>query len=328
MRYDLISLGEPLLRLAPPDFIQLRKASSLNVLAVGSQLNVAANLARLGKKTALLTQLPLDSLGHLVIDACRSYGVDVSHIKMIPGAKMGITYVEFSAAPRAPLAVYDRKGSAASMITPEDFDWDQLLATTRFAHTDGIFPGLSLSCCQATEVFVASAKRNGCVTCFDVNYREHLWSPETAREAWSRILPEIDLLVTNRSVSELVFGYKGSDEDLMRSYADQFGCKAVCLTHREMLGVRRGAWTSQALSNGKVAQGRRYEFDIVDRYGAGDAWFAGFLFGYMEKDVPFALDFANALCALAHTIEGDVAHVTPADVQAIMGEHTDLRVRR
>ena len=114
----------------------------------------------------------------------------------------------------------------------------------------------------------------------------------------------------------------------MRSYADQFGCKAVCLTHREMLGVRRGAWTSQALSNGKVAQGRRYEFDIVDRYGAGDAWFAGFLFGYMEKDVPFALDFGNALCALAHTIEGDVAHVTPADVQAIMGEHTDLRVRR
>src|SRR4030042_4290787 len=232
LQYDLISLGEPLLRFAPPNLGQLRRTPSLKLLAVGSQLNVAANLARLGKTTAFLTKLPDNPLGALVVCSCRSYGVDVSHIKFVPCGKMGVTYVEFSGAPRTPVAIYDRAGSAASTVSPDDFDWDCLLANTRFAYTDGIFPGLSPSCRKATSVFLSSARRNGCITCFDVNYREHLWNPDTARDAWSKILPDIDLLVTNRQVSEFIFGYRGSDEELMRSYAGHFGCKVVCLTNR------------------------------------------------------------------------------------------------
>ena len=77
-----------------------------------------------------------------------------------------------------------------------------------------------------------------------------------------------------------------------------------------------------------MLQGRRYEFDIIDRFGTGDAWFAGFLYGNLEGDVQFALDFGDALCALAHTIEGDVARVAAEDVMALLTEETDLRVRR
>ena len=112
-RYDVVTLGEPLLRLSPPGKCQLRRTSSLHLYVVGSQLNVAANLARLGRRTAFLTKLPDNPLGLLALDACRSYGIDVSHIRLVPGGKMGVTYVEFSASPRAPLAVYDRAGSAA-----------------------------------------------------------------------------------------------------------------------------------------------------------------------------------------------------------------------
>ena len=71
-QYYLISLGEPLMRLSPPHFGQLRRAHSLDVYVVGSQLNVAANLARLGKKTAFVTQLPSGPLGSLAIDAFRA----------------------------------------------------------------------------------------------------------------------------------------------------------------------------------------------------------------------------------------------------------------
>ena len=77
-----------------------------------------------------------------------------------------------------------------------------------------------------------------------------------------------------------------------------------------------------------MLQGRRYEFDIIDRFGTGDAWFAGFLYGNLEGDVQFALDFGDALCALAHTIEGDVARVSAEDVMPLLTEETDLRVRR
>ena len=328
-RYEVVTLGEPLLRLSPPGRCQLRRASSLDLYVVGSQLNVAANLARLGRRTAFLTKLPDNPLGLLALDACRSYGIDVSRIQLVPGGKMGVTYVEFSASPRAPRAVYDRAGSAASTLAAADFQWDALLAEAACVYTDGILPGLSAGCREATHAFITAGKRQGCLTCFDVNYREHLWTPAAAREAWTRLLPSVDVLVTNRGVSEGVFGYQGSDAELMRRFAGEFGCRVVCFTSREMDGVERGAWNGQALVDNAIVQGERCTFDIVDRYGTGDAWFSGFLHAYLERgDTAFALNFGNAMCALAHTIEGDVAHLSPKDVKAVMGGAVDLRVKR
>ncbi len=327
-KYDLISLGEPLLRLSPPGFRQIRVADSFDVRIVGSQLNVAANCARLGMNTAFLTKLPDSPLGELVLDNCRAYGVDASHIKLITGAKMGATYVEFSVAPRAPKAIYDRAGSAASTVSTCDFDWEKLAAQTSCLYTDGIFPGLSASCRESTMAFIAAGRSNGCLTGFDLNYREHLWNPETARSVWSEILPDIDILVINRNVSELVFGYRGSDEELMHRYHDDFGCKEVCFTSRMMDGLQRGGWQSKALSDGKIYYGTDREFDIVDRYGTGDAWFSGLLCGYLSKGIQYGLDLGNAVCALAHTVEGDIISFSRPDAESIMNGSIELSLKR
>ncbi len=175
---------------------------------------------------------------------------------------------------------------------------------------------------------MSAAKQQGCTTCFDVNYREHLWTPERAREVWQRLLKNVDIVGTSRSVSELVFGYIGTDEAILARYHEEFGCKVVCMTTREIMGVLRGAWSSIALSDGKIYHGKRFEFDAIDRFGTGDAFFAGLLYGYDQRGVEYGLNFGNAMCALAHTIEGDVAHVTPHEVEAILGDSVDLRVRR
>lgn len=326
--FDLIALGEPLLRLSPPGKCQLRRAASLDIHPAGAQFNVACNLARLGKRAALLTKLPDNPLGDLMLDACRANGLDASLIKRVPKGKMGVTYVEFSASPRAPIAVFDRAGSAASGMQPTDYDWDELMSRTRCAYTDGIFPGLAPNCFEAALAFLSAARRNGCLICFDVNYREHLWTPREARDAWRKLLPHVDVMVTNRGVSEGVFGYQGSDESLMRRFADEFGCRAVTFTHREIHNLDHGAWIAQVWAEGKLHAGRRMEFDIVDRYGTGDAYFAGFIYGYLERDAAFGVDFGTAMCALAHTLMGDVAHLKPEDVLAIMGENVDLRVKR
>ena len=326
--YDLISLGEVMLRMSPPRYERLRRARRLDVHVAGSQLNVAANLARLGWRTAFLSKLPANELGVLARDACESYGVDMQHVRMVQAARMGVNYLEHTVAPRVSAIVYDRAGSAASTIRPDDFDWPAMLGITHIAYTDGIMPGLGQSCRKASLLFLRAARDAGCLTAFDVNYREHLWSEERAREAWSALLPLVDVVVTNRSVSEGVFGYAGTDEEMMRRYVEQFGSKVVVLTSREMFGILRGAWSSRALSEGEVVQGRRFEFDIVDRYGTGDAFLAGFLYGYTAEGVQYGLDFGNALCALAHTTEGDVAQVSPAEVEAMLGDDYSLRVRR
>jgi 2-dehydro-3-deoxygluconokinase len=137
----------------------------------------------------------------------------------------------------------------------------------------------------------------------------------------------VDIVATNRSVSEQVFGFSGTDQELMAQYRDTFGCPIVCLTSREIPSMLHNAWSSQALYEGEVVHGQRLEFDIVDRFGTGDAWFAGFLYGYLERGVPYGLDFGNALCALAHTTEGDVVQSSPSEVEALL-QGSDLRLRR
>jgi 2-dehydro-3-deoxygluconokinase len=291
-------------------------------------MNVAADTARLGHRAAFVSAVPDDPLGQLSLDLMASFGVDTSLVKVMPRGHMGITFVEFSAAPRAPRAVYLRRGSSASLLGPEDFDWPAITAQSAVAYTDGIFPGLGEGCLQASLRFLEAARQTGTLTAFDCNYREHIWEPAAARAAWARLLPLVDIVVTNRSVSEQVFGYCGSDAEILSRYAREFGCRVVCGTWRELLGLSRGAWRAMAWESGVVQESRRVEFEIVDRYGTGDAWTAGFIRGYRSGGVKRGLEFASALCALAHTIEGDVVHVTEAEVEDMLRDGVNVRVKR
>jgi 2-dehydro-3-deoxygluconokinase len=326
---DLVSLGEMMLRLSPPKYQRLRRTASLDVYPAGAQFNIAANLASLGKRTAFLTKLPTNELGLLAQSLAASYGIDTSHIRYVDDAKMALVFVEFSVSPRRHLHLYDRAGSAASTLTKDDFPWSEILSQARLAYVDGIVPALNSGCREATLAFVEAAKAAGCTVCFDVNYRQTLWEADEARSAYQEILPGVDILVTGRTVSEDLFGYTGSDDDLLRAYHEAFGCEIVCLTYRETHGILRGGWRSVALREGQVTQGRPFEFDVVDRFGSGDAFFAGFLYVYLEKgDVQQALDFGNALCALAHTVEADPAIFSPEEVQALLDDDYSLTTKR
>jgi 2-dehydro-3-deoxygluconokinase len=327
--YDVVTVGEGMLRLSPPHYERLRRARTLEMHACGSQGNIACNIAILGLKTAFVTMFPNNALGLFMRDHYRSCGVDTSYIKMIDGSRIGVNFIEFGATPRSSRVIYDRKNSAASTIAPGDFNWDEILKECRLAYTDGIFPGLSKSCRDAAMGFVDAAKRNGCILAFDVNYREHLWPPEEARSVQSEIIKNVDILVTTHWDSETVFGYKGSYEDISRKFYEEFGCKIVAITIREIYDVQHGAWNTLILHEGKVIKGEKFDMDMIDRFGGGDSWASAFLYSWLtEGDVEYALNFGNAFCALHHTIHGDVAHVTPEEVTTIMGKSKDFRVKR
>ncbi len=326
--YDLVSLGEVMLRYSPPKYERLCQATCLDVRVCGAEFNVAADLACLGGKSALISKLPASELGRLALRGCLSYGVDITHIKMVPNARIGVVYVEFGTEPRGGVHLYDRQHSAASTLSPDDFAWLEILKNARLAYTDGIFPGLSQCCRDATWAFLRTAREQGCKVCFDMNYRTAIWRSDQARDMYIQNLPAVDILVTNRSVSQSVLGFRGSDEDLLRCYHGEFGCQTVCLTSRVMEGTRRGTWKSMALHENRITYGRPFQFDVVDRFGTGDAFFAGFLFQYLAGDIQFALDFGNALCALAHTIEGDVVQISAEEVTEQLDGGRDFEIRR
>jgi 2-dehydro-3-deoxygluconokinase len=326
--YDVVTIGEAMLRLSPPGHERLRRARALDLHVCGSQGNVAANLARLGLKAAFMTKVPDSALGLLVRDHFLTCGVDVSHVRATPDSRLGVNFVEFGATPRASSAVYDRKNSAASTIGPGDFDWDAILHGARLAYTDGIFPGLSDSCRVAAGAFVAAAKRHGCLIGFDINYREHLWSRETAAAVLSPLIEQADVLLTTRGDACTVFGCDGSSEQVARQLHERFGCRTICIAIGEVYGVLRGSIGTLVLHEGTVFESRRHELDAVDRFGAGDAIGSGLIYSVLSgKDMQYAADFAAAMGALDFTAPGDVAHVTPAEVEAVMAA-TGFHVKR
>ena len=329
MKVDLISLGEMMLRLSPPRYERIRKASSLDLHVCGAQFNVVANLAALGKHTAFLTRLPGNELGYLAQSLGDSFRVDMSAVQFVEGGRLGLIFVEFSQTPRRLIHIYDRAGSAASTITAEDFNWVDLLSGARFAYIDGIFPVLSPGCLAATLAFLKTARRLGCTTCFDINYRESLWREGDPMVLYRQVLPLVDILVTNRSVSEDLFGYKDGDEEVLAAYQREFGCHTVCLTYKQMQSLERGSWRSLARRDNQFVQGRSFEFEAVDPFGAGDAFFAGLIYGLVEeKTLQASLDFGDALCALAHTVEGDQAIFSPEEVEALLVHEYSLVTRR
>ncbi|MGD0113951.1 MAG: PfkB family carbohydrate kinase, partial [Armatimonadota bacterium] len=94
-RFDIITLGEAMIRLSPPDFQRLEQTTTLDVRIGGAELNVAVDAARLGLRTAWVSKLPDNPLGRMTANKAREHGVDVSHVIWTRGERMGLYFVEF-----------------------------------------------------------------------------------------------------------------------------------------------------------------------------------------------------------------------------------------
>ncbi len=148
--YDLVSFGETMLRLSPPDYRRIEHAYSYDANAGGAEMSVACNVSRLGLKTAWVSRLTDNSMGHFIRNKAREQGVDTSHIIWTKEGRVGIYFVEFGANPRPSRVIYDRSHSAMSMIKPGEVDWAGILKGVKWFYTTGITPALSASAAAAT----------------------------------------------------------------------------------------------------------------------------------------------------------------------------------
>src|SRR3954471_16608068 len=131
---EVVTFGEAMVRLAPPNFRRLEQARSLDVQVGGAELNTAVGLARLGRSTAWVSRLTNNPLGRLIANHAREAGVSTDHVLWTDEDRVGVYYVEFGAAPRASSVLYDRKGAAIANIRPGLVDWAKVLAGSRWFH--------------------------------------------------------------------------------------------------------------------------------------------------------------------------------------------------
>src|SRR5213078_378516 len=138
MPHDVITFGEAMVRLSPPNFRRLEQTRSLDVQVGGAELNTAVGLARLGRSTAWVSRLTKNPLGRLVANSAREAGVSTEHIVWTDGDRVGLYFLEFGAAPRASSVLYDRKGAAIAQVASGMIDWNAVFKGVRWFHVTGI----------------------------------------------------------------------------------------------------------------------------------------------------------------------------------------------
>jgi 2-dehydro-3-deoxygluconokinase len=328
MSYDVITFGEAMVRLAPPNFRRLERATSLDVQVGGAELNTAVGLARLGRSTAWVSRLTKNPLGRLVANSAREAGVSTEHIVWTDSDRIGLYFLEFGAAPRASSVLYDRKGAAIAQVRPGEVAWAKIFAGVKWFHVTGITPALSPSAADATRESILAAKKAGVRVSIDLNYRAKLWTPAEAGKWMNELLPQCDVLITTEEDVAKVLGISGEDyEAVARQLVERFRFQVVAITLRENPLVWRNNWTAIALSGGRILKTQTYEVEIVDRLGAGDSFAAGLIHGLLDDDPQMGLDYGVAASAIKHSIPGDFAWITRDEVEALL-KGGGLRISR
>lgn len=313
----VIAIGETMLRLSPVDVSTIEEADNFHVHVAGAESNVTVGLARMGIDAGWISRLVNNSVGKLMANKIRQHNVDVSRIVWTDDGRNGLYYLEFGYEPRPTKIVYDRVGSAFSHLDVNEIDWNYLL-DSELIHLTGITPALGEASKQLVLEIIKRAKANNCHISFDVNYRNKLWTPIVAKEILSKILQDVDILICSLDDARLVFDFINlSPEEIAIEFYKTYKNEVVVITLGE-----NGAL---AYDGTRIYKEPAFKTDIVDRIGRGDAFTAGFLYGYLTSNVKDALKYGNAMAALKQTIKGDFFWCTKDTVEdLILGEHRKL----
>lgn len=354
-QFDLLSLGEVMLRLDPGEG-RVRTTRHFTVWEGGGEYNVARGLRRcFGLKTAVATAFADNDVGRLLEDCIFQGGVDPQFIKWLPFdgvgrvTRNGLNFTERGFGVRGAVGVSDRGNTAASQLKAGDFDWDHIFGKrgVRWLHTGGIFAALSDTTPQLVIEAVKKAKQYGTVVSYDLNYRPSLWKsiggPKRAQEVNREIAKYVDVMIGNEEDFTACLGFQveGADENLLHIDVTAFkkmmetvvktfpNFQATATTLRAAKTATINDWAAIAWHQGNFYESRQYpDLEILDRVGGGDSFASGFIYGMLTTGDPQkAVEYGAAHGALAMTTPGDTSMADKGEVEKLM-KGAGARVQR
>jgi 2-dehydro-3-deoxygluconokinase len=349
-RWDLVSLGEVMLRLDPGE-MRIQTTRNFRVWEGGGEYNVARGLKRcFGMDTAIVTALADNPVGRLVEDLMYQGGVDQSLVRWVRydgvgrTVRNGLNFTERGFGVRAALGCSDRGNTAVSQLRPGDIDWDEIFGKkgARWFHTGGIFCALSETTPAVAREAMEAARRHGAIVSYDLNYRDSLWKsiggPSRAKQVNRELAPLIDVMLGNEEdfTAALGFSVEGVDEHLSQLDVENFkrmiekavaefpNLKVVATSLRRARTATRNDWGAICYADGKFYQAvDREDLEILDRVGGGDSLASGLIYGLlMDKGPQWSIECGAAHGALAMTTPGDTTMVTLAEVERVMKRGT------
>jgi 2-dehydro-3-deoxygluconokinase len=345
-RWDLVSLGEVMLRLDPGD-MRISTAREFRAWEGGGEYNVARGLRQtFGLKTAIVTVLADNPIGRLLESLMLQGGVDLEQVRWVKydgigrTVRNGLNFTERGFGVRAALGCSDRGNTAVSHLKPGEINWENILGAqgARWFHTGGIFCGLSETTPAVAEEAMKAAKKSGVSVSYDLNYRPSLWQAvggkSKAQQVNRALMPYVDVLFGNEEDFTAALGYEvaGADENLahlehadfqamMKKVKTEFPNVAfVAVTLRTAKSASRNDWGAMALADSIIYEAAaRKDLEIYDRVGGGDSFASGLIYGLLEgREIGWAVECGVAHGALAMTTPGDTSMATAQEVFAMM----------
>ena len=346
-RWDLVALGEVMLRFDPGDR-RIWTTRNFEVSEGGGEYNVARGLKRcFGLDTVIVTAFADNPVGRLVQDLIYQGGVDQSQVRWVEydgigrTVRNGFNFTERGFGIRPALGCSDRGHTAVSQLRPGEIDWEEIFGKqgARWFHTGGIFCALSDTTPEVAVEAIQVARKHGTIVSYDLNYRESLWKgiggKARAQHVNRRLAPSIDVMLGNEEDFTAALGFEvaGLDEHIANVEAEsfkkmietvraEFPFPVVATTLRKARTATVNDWGAICWCDGSFYQAKyRENLEIFDRVGGGDSFASGLIYGLLTGQGPqWAVDCGAAHGALAMTTPGDTTMVTLKEVtQAMRG---------
>jgi len=345
MSNKVVTFGEIMLRLSPPDFKRFTQTRSFDVIYGGGEANVAVSLANYGIPVDYITKLPNNEIGDACVQYLRQFGVNTNNI-VRGGHRIGIYFLEMGSSVRPSKVIYDRAYSALSEANPKDFDWNKIFNGALWFHWTGITPAISQNLANICLEAVKVAKQKNIIVSCDLNYRSMLWKyGKEPKEVIPELIKYCDIAIGNEEDAEKVLdikaphtdfttgkveaaNYKFVVENIVKQYPN---LKKVAITLRGSISASHNTWSAVLYDGNNMYIGPKYDINpIVDRVGGGDSFMGGLIYGLLnyKQDLQIALNFAVAASCLKHTILGDFNLVSVEEVLKLMGGAISGRVSR
>jgi len=312
--YDVVTIGETMLRLTPDSYLRLEQAESLQIHVGGSESNTAVGLARLGKRVAWISRITDNHLGRRIERSIAAHGVDTSNVIWTACDRVGLYFLEEGSPPRNSQVLYDRANSAYAKFESKDLPIGFFVpGRSKWLHVTGISLWLGETTRSTIAEAVRQAQSAGWKISFDVNHRTLLCSTKQAHAFCSSMFDAADIVFLSRrdAIHLWQISEDESDAKVMAKLIAIRAGKPTVMT----LGPR-GAIASD--SNSSIMQSIE-PVEPIGRLGGGDAFSAGFLSAWLEKhDLERSLRWAIATARLKYSISGDLPLISRQEVQRLV----------
>lgn len=335
MSNKIVTFGEIIMRLSPPGNRTMKQSHEMEFFFGGTELNVAASLAAMGCNVRHVSCVSDDFVGESALSFIKSFGIDTAFITKNEHP-LGLYFLEAGTSVRAGRIAYNRLNGSFANIKPQQIDWEEALEGYGYFHWTGITPGISHAAYESLREALKTAREMEIEVTADPAYRSNLWKyGKSGKEILKELVSYSTVFIGGvNEINEILGTEFSSDQEgfIQASIELQKQCPSIQkIFDKIRIGVTASAQKTQgrALVKGNYFETQLLEVSpVVDRIGTGDAFAAGLIYGLIHFDDEKALNFANAACAIKHTILGDINYSSAEDILEVMNGDSGGRIKR